>query len=348
MEREELLLTKFTHGAGCGCKIAPAMLREILTYSITDAAFANLLVGNESADDAAVYDMGNNDCLISTTDFFLPIVDDPIDFGRIAAANALSDVYAMGGTPIMALAILGWPVEKLPVELVQKILQGGRSVCNKVGIPLAGGHSIDSTEPIFGLSVNGVVKKQHIKRNNTAKAGDQLFLTKPIGTGILATALKRKLISAEEMRPAVDVMCSLNTIGSAFGKQDYVHAITDVTGFGLLGHLLEMCEGSNLDAELFDDAIKIIDGVDSLAKQFVAPDNTFRNWKSYEQKTEGITGERLVILCDPQTSGGLLVAVDPSYREKFIEIMIENNLTEYIKPIGVMKESKGEKRVAVI
>ncbi len=345
---EKILLTKFTHGAGCGCKIAPGVLREILTYSITDSVFNNLLVGNESSDDAAVYDLGNDQCLISTTDFFLPIVDDPFDFGRIAAANALSDVYAMGGTPIMALAILGWPVEKLPVELAQEILQGGKSVCNEAGIPLAGGHSIDSTEPIFGLSVNGLVKKEKIKRNNTAKAGDQLFLTKPIGTGILATALKRNLILVDEMKPAVDVMCCLNTLGSVLGKQDYVHAMTDVTGFGLLGHLLEVCEGSSLRAELYYNAIKLIEGVDPLAKKFVAPDNTFRNWNSYEPKTEGITGERLVILCDPQTSGGLLVAVDPSYAEMFIQIMIENNLTEYIQPIGVMKENDGGKWVAVI
>ncbi|HZX74661.1 MAG TPA: selenide, water dikinase SelD [Cyclobacteriaceae bacterium] len=354
MIEEKYLLTQFSHGAGCGCKIAPSVLEEILKDSRTSAFSKNLLVGNESGDDAAVYDLGPDlktgdyQCLISTTDFFMPIVDDPFDFGRIAATNALSDVYAMGGKPILALAILGWPVEKLPVALAQKILQGGKSVCDAAGIPLAGGHTIDSPEPIFGLSVNGLVKKESIKRNNTAQEGDLLFLTKPIGTGILATALKRKLITEDAMLPAVEVMCTLNTLGEKFGTLEDVHAMTDVTGFGLLGHLLEMCEGSNLAAELNYSTIRWIEGVEPLAKKFVAPDNTFRNWKGYERKVEGITGERLVTLCDPQTSGGLLVAVSEKFQDEFIRILKDNRLEGFTEPIGVLKTKRGEKWISVV
>lgn len=334
MNSEPIRLTQYSHGAGCGCKIAPSVLREILTNSKTVALFKNLIVGNESGDDAAVYDLGNENCLISTTDFFMPIVDDAFDFGRIAATNALSDVYAMGGKPIMALALLGFPIEKLPVEIAQRILEGGKSVCDAAGIPLAGGHTIDSVEPMFGLAVNGLVHKKNIKRNNTAEEGDLIFLTKPIGTGILSTALKRKLISEEDLQPAVDVMCQLNSIGEVFGSLDDAHAMTDVTGFGLIGHLLEMCEGSKLSAEIFYSRIKLIHGVEALAKKFVAPDNTFRNWKSYEPKVSGISGESLVTLCDPQTSGGLLVAVDPYNENDFRSLLIENEFEKYSEPIG--------------
>lgn len=353
MKEEKILLTQFSHGAGCGCKIAPSVLEEILKDSRNIAFSGNLLVGNESGDDAAIYDLspeinnGDRQCLISTTDFFMPIVDDPFDFGRIAATNALSDVYAMGGKPIMALAILGWPVEKLPASLAQKVLKGGKSVCDAAHIPLAGGHTIDSPEPIFGLSVNGLVKKAFIKRNNSAQEGDMLFLTKPIGTGILATALKRKLITEEAMQPAVEGMCALNTIGALFGTLEEVHAMTDVTGFGLLGHLLEMCEGSYLAAEINYSSIRFIEGVAPLAKKFVAPDNTFRNWKGYEPKVAGITGERLVTLCDPQTSGGLLTAVAENFRDEFIQILKDNGLEDFTEPIGVMKTKVAEKWINV-
>ncbi|MBK9729848.1 MAG: selenide, water dikinase SelD [Chitinophagaceae bacterium] len=348
MEEEKIRLTQFSHGAGCGCKIAPSVLQEILKGSRSGNTFSNLLVGNESGDDAAVYELTNGDCLISTTDFFMPIVDDPFDFGRIAATNAISDVYAMGGAPIMAIAILGWPVEKLPVALAQQILQGGKSVCELAGIPLAGGHTIDSPEPIFGLSVNGLVKKNFLKRNNTAKAGDLLFLTKPIGTGILSTALKRKLVTEDALKPAVELMCTLNKPGELFGGLDYVHAMTDVTGFGILGHLLELCEGSNVSATLTYAAIRLIDGVEPLAKKFVAPDNTFRNWKSYEPKVEGVTGERLVTLCDPQTSGGLLVAIDQQFGEAFQKLLKELHLENHLEPIGILKEKKEEQWISVV
>ncbi len=347
LKQAEIKLTQFSHGAGCGCKIAPAVLEEILKDSKTKTSFQNLLVGNESGDDAAVYEMPDGNCLISTTDFFMPIVDDAFDFGRIAATNALSDVYAMGGKPLMALAILGFPVEKLPVEIAQEILRGGKSVCEAAGIPLAGGHTIDSTEPIFGLAVNGLVQKKNIKRNNTAHDGDLIFLTKPIGTGILATALKRKLIDERAIKPAVDVMTTLNLAGAKFGGLNYVNAMTDVTGFGLLGHLLEMCEGSKLSSEIFYSQIEFIDGAEPLAKKFVAPDNTFRNWKSYEPKVSGIAGESLVTLCDPQTSGGLMVAVDPSFENEFVKLLKENNLVNHINPIGKFVSLK-EKFVQVL
>jgi len=322
------------------------MLEEILKDSKTrqtalSGEAGGLLIGNENGDDAAVYELPNGDCLISTTDFFMPIVDDAFDFGRIAAANALSDVYAMGGKPILALAILGFPVEKLPVELAQEILRGGKSVCEEANIPLAGGHTIDSPEPIFGLAVSGMVKKENIKRNNTAQEGDLIFLTKPIGTGILSTALKRKLIDEAAMKPAVDLMTRLNSLGEKLGGLEYVHAMTDITGFGLIGHLLEMCEarlpdgqGSNLSAEIFYSKIKLIEGVESLAKKFVAPDNTFRNWKSYEPKVSGINGESLVTLCDPQTSGGLMVAIDPRFENEFHSLLTEKGLKESSQPVG--------------
>src|SRR6186713_3162615 len=250
LENEAIRLTQYSHGAGCGCKIAPKVLDEILKTNISTPDNKNLLVGNSSKDDAAVYDLENGMALISTTDFFMPIVDDAFDFGRIAAANSISDVYAMGGKPLLAIAVLGWPVEKLPVELAQRIIEGGRSVCAEAGIPLAGGHSIDSPEPIFGLAVTGIVNKEDLKKNNTAEEGDLIFLTKPLGVGILSTAQKRGLLKEEHLQMMIEQMTTINKIGEALGKLKSVKALTDVTGFGLLGHLTEMCEGSNLNAEI--------------------------------------------------------------------------------------------------
>jgi selenide,water dikinase len=346
---EKIRLTQFAHGAGCGCKIAPSVLEEILKDSKTDSPFPRLLVGNESGDDAAVYELDGDSCLISTTDFFMPIVDDPFTFGRIAACNALSDVYAMGGTPILALAVLGFPVEKIAVDVAQQILKGGTSVCREAGIPLAGGHSIDSPEPIFGLAVNGLVSKKNLRRNNTARNGDLIFLTKPLGTGILTTAFKRKLISEDELQPAVDVMCSLNTAGEPLARHDYVHAMTDVTGFGLLGHLIELCEGSGLGAEINYSSIPLIAGAAALSAKFVAPDNTFRNWKSFEPKVSGIAGESLITLCDPQTNGGLLIAVDPTHADDFINVMSDLSGGPSIQPIGRINAAvPGQKIIRVI
>jgi selenide, water dikinase len=246
----EVKLTQYSRGSGCGCKIAPAVLEEILKREEDIQSFKHLLVGTESKDDAAVYELPDGNCLISTVDFITPIVDDAYDFGRIAACNAISDVYAMGGSPTLAIAILGWPIERISPGIANIVLEGARTVCREANIPLAGGHSIDSTEPIFGLAVNGFVTKEHLKKNNTAQPGDFLFLTKPIGTGILASAQKRGKVSDDDMQRAIGIMTKLNRVGEEFGSLAYVNAMTDVTGFGLLGHLIEMMEGSDSSAHI--------------------------------------------------------------------------------------------------
>lgn len=317
---EKIRLTQFSHGAGCGCKIAPSVLEKIIQHAPVLKGEKNeaLLVGYDTKDDAAVYDIGNGRAIISTTDFFTPIVDDAFDFGRIAAANAISDVYAMAGRPLMAVAILGWPVEKLPAELAQQVLEGARTICTEAGIPLAGGHSIDSPEPIFGLAVTGEVEIKNIKRNSTAMEGCRLFLTKPLGVGMITTAHKRRLASTEDYNMAVKSMTQLNSMGYELGKLDYVKAMTDVTGFGLLGHLLEMCEASGLSSEIEYSKIPLLKNVPEYASKMIYPDITFRNWKSYEGKVSGIGSESLLTLCDPQTSGGLLIAVDPRHENEFI------------------------------
>ncbi|MBX2967872.1 MAG: selenide, water dikinase SelD [Cyclobacteriaceae bacterium] len=313
----DIKLTQFSHGSGCGCKIAPATLEKILQSTGEKKLFPQLLVGNESKDDAAVYEVNDGTCIISTTDFFMPIVDDAFSFGAIAATNAISDVYAMGGKPIMALAILGWPVEKIPVEVAQQVLAGAQSICDQANIPLAGGHSIDSPEPIFGLAVTGIVLKKHIKKNNTAKAGDLLYLTKPLGVGIISTAQKRGLAEPQDVEEAVRIMTTLNAAGEIFGSLEYVTAMTDVTGFGLLGHLLEVCEGSKLSAAISYSKIPLIKNLSTYTTKMIYPDNTMRNWQSFEGKVTGIGSESLLTLCDPQTSGGLLVCVDANYAAEF-------------------------------
>ena len=277
-------------------------------------------MGNETADDAAVYDIGNGTAIISTTDFFMPIVDDPFDFGRIAATNAISDIFAMGGKPIMAIAILGFPVNKLPAEVAQKIVEGGRFACRQAGIALAGGHSIDSPEPIFGLAVTGIIPTEKIKRNASAEAGCQLFLTKPLGVGVLTTAEKKGLLKAEHQGLARDVMCQMNLIGAEFSQLEEVTAMTDVTGFGLLGHLKEICEGSNVRAVVDFEHIQTLDGVKEYIVQGAVPGGTQRNFDSYGHLLSPITDEQKAILCDPQTSGGLLIAVQPQAVEKVQEI----------------------------
>ncbi len=314
----EIRLTQFSHGSGCGCKIAPAVLDEILKDSGVSAPHnALLLVGNETKDDAAVYDLGNGTALISTVDFFMPIVDDAFLYGQIAAANALSDVYAMGGNPFLAIAVLGWPTEKIPAQIAREVIRGAKEKCAEAGVNLAGGHTIDSPEPFFGLSVNGLVPIKNLKRNATAQQGDLLYITKPIGTGVLSTALKRSLIGEGEMQEAIKYMSTLNVAGAELGKHEFVHALTDVTGFGLLGHLIEMCEGAGLSAEIEYAKVPLMQGVKDLTAKFVYADNTMRNWKSYEGQVQGIGSESLLTLCDPQTSGGLLVAVGADSREAF-------------------------------
>ncbi len=348
--QQEIKLTQYSHGAGCGCKIAPSVLEEILKNNFSIPDNSKLLVGNSSKDDAAVYDLGNGMALISTTDFFMPIVDDAFDFGRIAAANAISDVYAMGGKPILAIAILGWPVEKLPAALAQKVLEGSRAACAAAGILLSGGHSIDSTEPIFGLSVNGLVEIKNLKKNNTAKAGDVIFMTKPLGVGILSTAQKRGLLKEEYVQAMTDQMTRLNSIGEALGKIEGVTAMTDVTGFGLLGHLIEMAEGANLSAEINYSKVQVADGVAAYLSQRIVPDATYRNWNSYSGKTAFEKGvnvmEAFNLLPDPQTNGGLLIAVDKASVEEVKLLLKKNGLEKFMEPIGRFT-TPGEKTVNV-
>jgi selenide,water dikinase len=343
---DEIKLTQYSHGAGCGCKIAPQVLEQILQSNISFPNDKKLLVGNSSKDDAAVYDLENGTALISTTDFFMPIVDDATDFGKIASANAISDVYAMGGKPLLAIAILGWPVEKLPTELAQKVLEGAREICLQAGIPLAGGHSIDSTEPIFGLAVTGIVDIKNLKQNNTAQQGDYLFLTKPIGVGILATAQKRGLLSNELLQTLTIQLTTLNSIGEQLGKTEGVTAMTDVTGFGLLGHLIEMAEGSNLSAEIYYDKLNVIEGAKDFLQQRIVPDATYRNWNSYSNKVSFDKGvnvmEAFNLLPDPQTNGGLLIAVKEDAIEEIKNLFIVKGLQNFIEPVGrfVRKEEK--------
>ena len=311
------------------------MLGTILHSELEKFYDPNLLVGNETADDAAVYDLGNGTAIISTTDFFMPIVDDPFDFGRIAATNAISDIFAMGGKPIMGIAILGFPTNVLPAEVAQKIVDGGRFACHQAGIALAGGHSIDSPEPIFGLAVTGVIDTEKVKRNASAKSGCKLYMTKPLGIGILTTAEKKGKLKLEHQGLATVAMCQMNSIGSQFSQVEGVTAMTDVTGFGLLGHLIEICEGSNLSAVVFADKIKTLDGVkDYIAKGYV-PGGTGRNFESYGYKVGALTEEQKAILCDPQTSGGLLVAVEPNSVQTVIEIAKDAGIDLY--EVGELK-----------
>lgn len=343
---EDIKLTQYSHGAGCGCKIAPAILDKILHSPIKHQpdADAKLLVGNDTRDDAAAYDMGNGMALIATTDFFMPIVDDAYDFGKIASANAISDVYAMGARPVLAIAILGWPIDKLAPEVAQRVLEGARAICAEAGIPLAGGHSIDCPEPVFGLAVNGIVDIKDLKRNSTATAGCKLYLTKALGVGILTTAQKKGILKREHETIAPKLMTALNKIGEVFGKLDYVKAMTDVTGFGLLGHLSEMCEGSNLQAIIEFDKIPKLGILDEYIGQQAVPGGTGRNWASYGHKIGGITGQQKYVLADPQTSGGLLVAVDADHTHAFEKILKENDIPdENCRPFGWLELRTAEK-----
>ena len=311
---EKIRLTEFSHGGGCGCKIAPAVLSEILSASPIRGLPQELLVGTETADDAAVYKLNDSQALVATTDFFTPIVDDPYDFGRIAATNAISDIYAMGGRPIMALAIVGMPLEKLPVSVIRQILAGGESVCANAEIPIAGGHSIDTLEPIYGLVALGLVHPDKVKRNSSAKAGDALVLGKPLGIGILSAALKKGKLSAAGYAEMLKWTTQLNTPGQALADMPGVHAITDVTGFGLAGHLLEMCRGARLGARVSFDALPLIAEALDWVKQGIATGASERNWKGYGHEVDlpaGVPDWKKKLISDPQTSGGLLVACTP-------------------------------------
>jgi selenide, water dikinase len=333
-------MTEYSHGSGCGCKISPKLLDEILKSHVPVLPDPMLLVGNSSKDDAAVYDLGNGTSVISTTDFFMPIVDDPFEFGQIAATNAISDVYAMGGRPLMAIAIFGWPIDKLGPDIAQRVIDGGRKACQLAGIPLAGGHSIDAPEPIFGLAVTGVVENEFLTRNDTAQPGCQLYLTKPLGIGILTTAQKQKKLLQEHERLAPETMCQLNHIGAEFGKLSGVKAMTDVTGFGLLGHLLEMCEGSSVSATIHYEAVPKLPYVEQYLQQGCSPGGAQRNFDSYGHKISTLEEQRRNILCDPQTSGGLLVAVLPDAEQDFIAVSKAFDLD--LNPIGItMKRKEG-------
>lgn len=327
MTAPAIRLTQYSHGAGCGCKISPKVLETILHSEHAKFVDPNLLVGNETRDDAAVYDIGNGVGIISTTDFFMPIVDDPFDFGRIAATNAISDIYAMGGKPIMAIAILGWPVDKLAPEIAQQVIEGGRFVCQQAGISLAGGHSIDAPEPIFGLAVTGMVSTDRVKKNSAAQAGCKLYLTKPLGIGVLTTAEKKSKLRPEHQGVATETMCQLNKPGADFADIAGVTAMTDVTGFGLLGHLSEICQGSGLQATIWFDQIPKLPDVESYISEGCVPGGTGRNFESYGHLVGEMTDLQRKLLCDPQTSGGLLLAVLPEAEAQIQDVANRFGLT---------------------
>ena len=342
---ENVCLTQYSHGSGCGCKISPAVLDVILKTQLTPQLDKALLVGNSSRDDAAVYDLGNGTAIISTTDFFMPIVDDPFTFGQIAATNAISDVYAMGGKPLLAIAIFGWPIDKLPPEVGQQVIEGGRKACHDAGITLAGGHSIDSPEPIFGLAVTGIVDTHQLKQNDTAKAGDHIYLTKPLGIGILTTAQKKNKLKDEDLSIATEAMCQLNKIGGELSAIPGVSAITDVTGFGLAGHLQEVCQGSDLNAVLHFDKIPLLPNVNDYLDLGCSPGGTQRNFDSYKDSLGEMTQRQREILCDPQTSGGLLVMVNDADQDGLLKITRENGLE--LEPIGQMLEADSQDNVLI-
>lgn len=344
---EAIRLTQYSHGAGCGCKIAPAVLETILHGQLGTLNDPRLLVGYGTRDDAAVFDIGGGRAIISTTDFFSPIVDDAFDFGRIAATNALSDVYAMGGRPLLAVAILGWPVDKLPAELAARVLDGGRQACHDAGIALAGGHSIDAPEPFFGLAVTGEVAIDRLKRNNTARPGDRLILTKPIGVGILATAQKRGKLRPEHAHIARDLMCLPNSAGSELSGLEGVHAMTDVTGFGLGGHLMELCDGSGLGAEISYAQVPVIPEARIYLGEGCYPDGAFRNWRSLAERMQGAGDmERMMIFSDPQTSGGLLISVAPGALTPALDLLRKNGVEA--RTIGHLTEVRERATIAVV
>lgn len=333
----DIKLTQYSHGAGCGCKLSPEVLGEVLRNNGSGNDFLALLVGNEHKDDAAVWKLDSERTVVSTTDFFMPVVDDPFDFGRIAAANAISDIYAMGATPIMAIAILGWPIVQLPPQAASQVVSGGRAMCIQAGIPLAGGHSIDCPEPIFGLAVTGIGTVENLKTNAGAQPGDVLFLTKPLGVGVITTAQKRGVLQETHLREAIRWMTTLNSVGAELSSMPYVHALTDVTGFGLLGHLLELCHASGVSAVLQFDKVPVFDFIEQYLSQKAIPGGTKRNWESYGKHISLSDPSLANLLCDPQTSGGLLIAVDPAYSDVVSHLLEAQNLHAF--PIGSLKPS---------
>ncbi|WP_457598264.1 selenide, water dikinase SelD [Hydrogenimonas sp.] len=342
---ETIRLTEYSHGAGCGCKISPMLLEEILESSSPAGTYPDLLIGNETKDDAAAFDLGDGTSVLSTTDFFMPIVDDPFTFGKIAATNAISDIYAMGGRPLMAISIFGWPIDKLPAEVGRAVIEGGRAVCEAAGIPLAGGHSIDSPEPIFGLAVTGRVDNRHLMRNDTAEPGCDIYLTKPLGIGILSTAQKQKKIAPGDIDPAIEAMTTLNTIGADLAPLESVVAMTDVTGFGLLGHLAEICDASGVGAQVAFEKVPLLPNVETYRQMGCIPGGARKNYKSYGHKIGPMSQRQREILCDAQTSGGLLVVVRPEGREALAEVAGRYGLS--LEPIGHTREA-GEPLIEVV
>ena len=320
-------------------------MKEILGSSYTNLD-SKLLVGHESSDDAAVYDLGDGRALISTTDFFMPIVDDPFHFGMIAGSNALSDVYAMGGRPLMAISIFGWPINALSSDIGARVIDGGREICSRAGISLAGGHSIDSPEPIFGLSVSGIVEIKNLKKNIGAQPGDTLFLTKPLGIGVLSTAQKKKVVTEKDHALAVKQMCALNDIGAKLSSINGVNAVTDVTGFGLAGHLLEVCKGSQVSAEVYFEKLPLLPNVLKYIENDCVPGGTFRNFESYGEYLSELSDIEKSIICDPQTSGGLLVSVSKDGLQDLQDLMRLNNLD--LKPIGEILDESAKKKTITI
>jgi selenide,water dikinase len=339
-------LTQYSHGAGCGCKIAPDVLDHILAKAGPAAKNKRLIVGNQGREDAAVYDLGDGRGMIATTDFFMPIVDDPFDFGRIAATNAISDVYAMGGTPVMALGILGWPLDKLSADVAGDVVAGAQAVCRELGVSLAGGHSIDAPEPMFGLSVNGLVELDKLKLNSHAKPGDLLFLTKPIGVGMLTTAEKRGLLAAGHHGLARETMLQSNRIGVPLAEIKGVNAMTDVTGFGLAGHLSEMCRASGVMAQIDFRRLPRLAEAESYRRQGAVPGGTQRNRDALGSALPDMDEAHWQWLCDPQTSGGLLLAVDPAWEDDVERIGRTFGLT--LQPFGKLKKPQGESLIEVI
>jgi selenide, water dikinase len=325
-------LTQYSHGAGCGCKISPKVLAQILESVPVMARDPGLLVGYDSRDDAAVYRIDDQQAVVSTTDFFMPIVDDPFDFGGIAAVNAISDIYAMAARPIMAIAILGWPLDKLDPAIAGDVLHGAREACARARIPLAGGHSIDAPEPIFGLAVTGLVHPEQVRSNDLARPGDELYLTKPLGVGILTTAQKKGVVADDDLRAVRDLMLELNDIGTELAEVGAVHSMTDVTGFGLLGHLIQMCEASGVHAEIEFAKTPQLDSLPKYVAQKTFPGGTARNFSSYGHKVSSLSEQAKNVLCDPQTSGGLLVAVAPEGRDEFLRVAGRRYLN--LEPFG--------------
>lgn len=341
---EPIKLTQHSKAGGCGCKIAPAVLQEILKTNYNFNC-KELLVGNKSNDDAAVYDLGNDQCLISTTDFFMPIVDSPFDFGKVAATNAISDVYAMGGKPILAIAILGWPTEKLGTQSAKEVLEGAREQCAKAGIALAGGHSIESSEPIFGLAVNGIVQKKNLKQNNTINEGDIIYFTKSLGTGIYSTAIKRGLLKEEDYEILLNSMTELNVLGFELGQLPYVSAMTDVTGFGFLGHLLEMVGDKNVTATIEKNKLKTFKNLNFYLGEAIFPGNSTRNFNAFQNESSGMVDMDFLTYCDPQTSGGLLFTISASKETEFEKWLKEKKNPAF--KVGVVEKRK-EKKVQFV